>query len=151
MKYISNPPEEDFNGLSRDDVGLYEDGKVAEGLEVIAFGKMVQESILAAAIIEKEQGKSIHLVNARFAKPLDEEMLIDIMNRFKTIITVEDGQIQGGFGSAIAEFAAEHGYHGNLLLHGIPDIFVDHGTQEELLQELKLDARGIADIVSETL
>ena len=132
-------------------LGKSETIKEGSDIAIIAFGKMVQESILAAAIIEKEQGKSIHLVNARFAKPLDEEMLIDIMNRFKTIITVEDGQIQGGFGSAIAEFAAEHGYHGNLLLHGIPDIFVDHGTQEELLQELKLDARGIADIISSSL
>jgi 1-deoxy-D-xylulose-5-phosphate synthase len=88
------------------------------------------------------------VVNARFIKPLDTTMIDDVAHRIGRIVTVEDGQIEGGFGSAVAEYVAQrHGRHCDVRLHGIPDIFVEHGTQEELHAELHLDGPGIAHVV----
>jgi 1-deoxy-D-xylulose-5-phosphate synthase len=132
-------------------LGKSETLRQGKDIAIIAIGKMVHESFKAADILWNEYGISAEIVNARFVKPLDTEMLSDIFNRFDRVITVEDGQIQGGFGSAVAEFKAGSGSDALLHLHGIPDIFVDHGTQEELLQELLLDARGIATIARQTI
>jgi 1-deoxy-D-xylulose-5-phosphate synthase len=69
------------------------------------------------------------------------------MKRFRKIITVEDGMIKGGFGSAVLEFAADHGYAVEIRRMGIPDYFVEHGTQQELWHECGYDARGIEQAV----
>ncbi len=79
----------------------------------------------------------------RFANPLDEEVLHSVMKRHKKIITVEDGMIKGGFGSAILEFAADNRYNVEIIRLGIPDYFVEHGTQEELWHECGFDTEGI--------
>ncbi|MFH1049645.1 MAG: 1-deoxy-D-xylulose-5-phosphate synthase [bacterium] len=120
-------------------------------IAIIAVGKMVNQSLKAAENLAKED-ISVEVVNARFVKPLDTEMLDDIVSRFNKIITVEDGQKQGGFGSAVLEYLAEKDKIKNdIYIHGIPDNFVEHGTQAELLHELKLDANGIALVVKEHL
>jgi 1-deoxy-D-xylulose-5-phosphate synthase len=108
---------------------------------------MVNECMKASSLLE-EQGIHASVVNARFVKPLDTELFADLFGNHDIIITVEDGQIQGGFGSAVAECAIENQFQGKLVLHGISDEFVDHGTQEELLAELGLDANGIAKKVA---
>jgi 1-deoxy-D-xylulose-5-phosphate synthase len=79
----------------------------------------------------------------RFANPLDEEVLHEVMKNFKKIITVEDGVIKGGFGSAVLEFAGDNGYAVKIKRMGIPDYFVEHGTQQELWHECGYDAEGI--------
>ncbi len=81
----------------------------------------------------------------RFVKPLDEEMLHDVFSRFNKIITVEDGCIQGGFGSAVLEFMADNGYSAKVKRLGVPDSFVDHGTQKELWRECGYDSIGVLD------
>ena len=68
----------------------------------------------------------------RFIKPLDEEMLHMIFKMYETIITVEDGVITGGFGSSIAEFSVKNNYSNKIEILGIPDIFPEHGSIEEL-------------------
>ncbi|RYZ55166.1 MAG: 1-deoxy-D-xylulose-5-phosphate synthase [Sphingobacteriales bacterium] len=83
----------------------------------------------------------------RFAKPLDEEMLHDIASRFTKIITVEDGTIVGGFGSAVIEFLNSHNYNLQVQILGIPDRIVEHGKPEELHRECGYDARAIAEAV----
>jgi 1-deoxy-D-xylulose-5-phosphate synthase len=83
----------------------------------------------------------------RFVKPLDEELLHDIFRNYKKIVTVEDGCVTGGFGSAVLEFMAENGYSSQLKRLGIPDRIVEHGTQEELHAECYFDAQGIATAV----
>ncbi|HJW15742.1 MAG TPA: 1-deoxy-D-xylulose-5-phosphate synthase [Flavisolibacter sp.] len=83
----------------------------------------------------------------RFAKPLDEELLHEALQGYAKIITVEDGTIVGGFGSAVTEFMAEHGYKNDLRMLGIPDRVVEHGTLKDLHRECGYDAQGIADAV----
>jgi 1-deoxy-D-xylulose-5-phosphate synthase len=120
--------------------------KSGQHIALVGIGKMVNECMKASALLE-QQGMEVTVVNARFVKPLDTELFTELFANHDVIMTIEDGQIQGGFGSAVAEFAIETQYKGQILLHGIPDEFVDHGTQEELLAELKLDAKGIAETV----
>ena len=79
----------------------------------------------------------------RFAKPLDEALLHKIFKKHNRIITVEDGTIKGGFGSAILEFMAEHDYHSKVKLLGMPDKVVEHGTQDQLYTECNYDADSI--------
>lgn len=79
----------------------------------------------------------------RFAKPIDQELLHTILKRYAQIITVEDGSIQGGFGSAVLEFMADHGYHAKIKRLGIPDEYVEHGTQQELHETCGFDPNGI--------
>lgn len=122
---------------------------IIEGRDVaiIAFGIMVSPSVAAAKLL-KGAGISVEVINARFGKPLDTQMLDDVAKRIGRIVTIEDGQIQGGFGSAVAEYIAQyHNRSCDLFIHGIPELFVDHGTQQELYAELSLDDRGIAHVV----
>jgi 1-deoxy-D-xylulose-5-phosphate synthase len=83
----------------------------------------------------------------RFCKPLDEEMLRDVARRYRAIVTVEDGCLQGGFGSAVLEFLADHNLSVAVQRLGIPDRVVEHGTQDELYKECGFDAAGIAQAV----
>lgn len=83
----------------------------------------------------------------RFVKPLDEELLHDIFRNFKKVVTVEDGCVAGGFGSAVLEFMAENGYASRVTRLGIPDRIVEHGTQEQLHAECNFDAAGIVKAV----
>lgn len=85
----------------------------------------------------------------RFVKPLDEALLHDIFSRFSRIVTVEDGCIQGGFGSAVLEFMADHGYNARVKRLGIPDMVVEHGTQKELYKLCGYDTDAIQDAVIE--
>ena len=87
----------------------------------------------------------------RFVKPLDKTLLTEIFKNFKQIITVEDGTIQGGFGSAILEFMAENNYSSTVKLLGVPDKFIEHGTIEELYKECGIDTKGVVKSVLEML
>jgi 1-deoxy-D-xylulose-5-phosphate synthase len=83
----------------------------------------------------------------RFAKPLDEALLHKIFNRFDKVVTVEDGTVVGGFGSAILEFMAAHHYHTEIKMLGIPDRIIEHGKPEELHRECGYDAKAIVEAV----
>ncbi|HYV94267.1 MAG TPA: 1-deoxy-D-xylulose-5-phosphate synthase [Chitinophagales bacterium] len=85
----------------------------------------------------------------RFVKPLDEKILHEVFSSFKKIITVEDGVIKGGFGSAILEFMNANHYQAEVKLLGIPDKFIEHGSLKELYHECRFDADAIADVVKE--
>jgi 1-deoxy-D-xylulose-5-phosphate synthase len=124
--------------------------KDGRDVAIVAIGKMVYPALKAAQALEAE-GISVEVVNARFVKPLDTDLLDNVCSRFDKIITVEDGQIQGGFGSAVMEYIGQHHENISVRLHGIPDEFIEHGTQEELLKDLGLDEEGIAAKVREYL
>lgn len=85
----------------------------------------------------------------RFCKPLDEALLHEVFGKFDKIVTVEDGTVKGGFGSAILEFMAENGYKADVKVLGIPDRIVEHGTLKELHRECEYDAQAIADAVKD--
>ncbi len=134
-----------FNSI---EIGKSEVVREGNDIAILAAGNMVNNSLKAAGILEK-QNISAHVVNARFIKPLDREMLFDVFNRFDKVLTVEDNTIVGGFGSAVCEFAAQHGFKNDILIHGIPDRFIDHGKPEELHHDLRIDAEGISEVVME--
>jgi 1-deoxy-D-xylulose-5-phosphate synthase len=130
------------------EIGKGEIVKNGKDVAILAIGNMVQNSLEAAIILE-EMNINAEVINARFVKPLDRELMLDIFSRFEKIITIEDNTIIGGFGSAVTEFAAQHNFKNDILLHGIPDRFIDHGKPEELHAELKIDAKGISEVVRE--
>jgi len=103
----------------------------------------------ATAVCDKlrKQGISIAHFDMRFVKPLDEELLIQVFSKHNKIITVEDGCIQGGFGSAILEFMADNNYSALVKRLGIPDKVVEHGEQHELHRECNFDETGIEEAV----
>jgi 1-deoxy-D-xylulose-5-phosphate synthase len=93
------------------------------------------------------EGIGVEHIDMRFVKPMDEECLHRIFKTFSQIITVEDGVISGGFGSAVLEFMSEHGYSANIQRLGVPDRFIEQGTQQELYKECGFDAEGIYQTV----
>jgi 1-deoxy-D-xylulose-5-phosphate synthase len=99
----------------------------------------------------KELGLSVAHYDMRFVKPLDELMLHEVFSKFKKVITVEDGTVMGGFGSAIIEFMAEHNYSAQVIRLGIPDIYVHHGTQKELCADCGFDQAGIVKTAKKML
>lgn len=120
--------------------------KLTEGEEValLALGSMVSYSLRAAETLNVE-GINCEVINMRFAKPLDFKMLDYVASKFNKIITLEENNLPGGFGSAVAEYFAEKNYKNDLYFIGIPDKFVDHGTQEELHHLLGIDPAGIVE------
>jgi 1-deoxy-D-xylulose-5-phosphate synthase len=89
------------------------------------------------------EGISAAHYDMRFVKPIDELLLHEVFGKFSHVITVEDGCIQGGFGSAVIEFMAEHGYHAKVTRLGIPDRFIEHGSQSQLYAECGYDAAAM--------
>jgi 1-deoxy-D-xylulose-5-phosphate synthase len=87
----------------------------------------------------------------RFAKPLDADMLHHIFQTYDKVVTVEDGCLQGGFGSAVLEFMADHGYNAQVKRLGIPDVIVEHGSQLELHRLCGFDPDGIERTVRELM
>ena len=108
---------------------------------------MVEESQNA---IEKFKinGITPQLVNARFVKPLDEKMLDEISQNFPFVMTIEEGALEGGFGSAVLSYLNSKNYNGKVHRLGIPDEFVDHGERRRLLSELGLTSRKISEAIS---
>ena len=119
--------------------------KLKDGQEIAILSFGHPGNFAAAAIRDvKAEGINPAHYDMRFVKPLDEEMLHEVFGKFKKIITIEDGTVVGGFGSAILEFMNKHGYKADVHIMGIPDRLVEHGTPKELYNEIGLDANGIA-------
>jgi len=126
--------------------------KLKEGkdIAILSFGH--PGNFAAAAIRElKNDGLNPGHYDLRFAKPLDEALLHEACQQYEKLITVEDGSIEGGIGSAILEFMAMHGYKNDVKILGIPDRLVEHGTPKELHKECGYDAASIADAVREMM
>lgn len=103
----------------------------------------------AQAVIQKMDTYSIAHYDMRFVKPLDESLLHEVFAKHDKIITVEDGCIQGGFGSAVVEFMADHNYQTQVMRLGVPDKYIEHGTQSELWRECEYDQQAIAEQVQQ--
>lgn len=125
-------------------IGKGEQLKEGSDLAILTIGAMAHSAQTAIELLEKEKNITIAHYDMRFLKPLDETMLHEIAKKFKQIVTIEDGVIQGGFGSAVLEFMSDNGYNIQVKRLGIPDTFVEHGTPEELYNMLGLDGEGIA-------
>ena len=119
--------------------------KIRDGRELAILSLGHPGNFAAAAIRElRNEGLAPGHYDMRFVKPLDEEMLHEVCRNYSRILTVEDGTVVGGFGSAVAEFMALHGYRNELRILGIPDRIVEHGTPKELHRECGYDADAIA-------
>jgi 1-deoxy-D-xylulose-5-phosphate synthase len=146
------------NGVMADwrrDLQMIEIGKgrmLRDGdeLAVLSIGHMGNLAEAAVDKLEKE-GRKVGLYDMRFVKPLDEEMLHAIFSKYTKIITIEDGCVQGGFGSAVLEFMADHGYSAQVKRLGIPDRLVEHGTQQELWAECAYDEQAIYETAVQML
>ena len=124
--------------------------KEGEEIAVLSFGNPGNFVVKAQEQFEKE-GLDIAHYDLRFAKPLDEKLLHTIFQKFDKIITIEDGCLHGGFGSSILEFMANNDYQAKVKMLGIPDIFIHHGTQEELYNDCYYDAEAIISSVQKIL
>ena len=132
-------------------IGKAEVLRQGRDLLIVAIGSPVEPAMEAAAELH-HRGIEATVVNARFVKPLDEELLCSLANDIRRIITVEENALQGGFGSALLELFEERGISGIQVKRiGIPDNFVEHGSQDHLRHKYGLDAEGILKGVEELL
>lgn len=123
---------------------VLEDGKDAV---ILTFGTTIPMALHAAEQL-REQGIHAEVVNARFIKPMDTEMLHQIFGRNVPIVTIEEAVLQGGFGSGVLEFAAENDYRGAVVDRlGIPDQFIEHGDVAELMDEIHLNSDEVVKVI----
>lgn len=123
--------------------------KLTDGNEVAVLSLGPIGNVVAKVVQElKEAGKSVAHYDMRFLKPIDEDILQEVGKKFHRIVTIEDGVVQGGLGSAVIEYMADHNLHPQVVRLGLPDHFVEHGTPEELYHLVGLDAETIKKAIS---
>jgi len=136
------------NGFDKIEFGKSERLSKGKDVAMLAVGSMVNYAQQASEIL-KENNLSSEIVNMRFVKPLDADMIDDIASRHSKIVTLEENNLPGGFGSGVVEYLSEKNLKNDVLRIGLPDKFVDHGTQAELHKLLGIDADGIARQIKE--
>ncbi|MCU9613827.1 1-deoxy-D-xylulose-5-phosphate synthase [Caldibacillus lycopersici] len=154
MKYDDGPiamrfPRGNGLGVPMDEklktipIGTWEVLKEGRDAVILTFGTTIPMAMEASRILEK-YGVQVRVVNARFIKPLDEQLLSKILDENIPILTIEEAVLQGGFGSSVIEFASDHRYSNSSIERmGIPDKFIEHGSVSELLHEIGLTTENI--------
>lgn len=137
----------EFSEVEKGKGRLLMEGDDLAFISIGPIGNVVSEVIETL----KKQKLSITHVDLRFLKPLDEELLLKVLSKHQKVITVEDGAITGGMGSAILEFISEHGLESTVKRIGVPDRFIDHGTVEELYRECGMDRESILKVARELI
>ncbi|HRN79760.1 MAG TPA: 1-deoxy-D-xylulose-5-phosphate synthase [Ferruginibacter sp.] len=120
--------------------------KDGKDIAILSFGHPGNFAASAIRDVRADGIQPAHY-DMRFAKPLDEEMLHEVFSNFKKVITIEDGTVVGGFGSAVLEFMNAQGYHADVRVLGIPDALIEHGTPKQLYEEIGLDPYSIAQLL----
>ena len=138
------------NGFTQLSIGKAEKISSGQDVAILAVGNMVEYAKKSNEKLSAE-GIRCEIINMRFVKPLDTEMLDNISSRFEKIVTLEESSIIGGMGAGILEYFSEKNYKNDVLRIGLPDKFVDHGTQEELHKILEIDPNGIKEKVKKFL
>jgi 1-deoxy-D-xylulose-5-phosphate synthase len=128
--------------FSEIEIGKGQQLKEGTDLAMLSIGPIGVEATKAIEILEREQISVAHY-DMRFLKPIDNILLKNVFTKFNKVITLEDASIVGGLGSAVIEYMNDNSYKAKVIRLGIPDRFVDHGTQEELYKECGFDAQGI--------
>jgi 1-deoxy-D-xylulose-5-phosphate synthase len=151
LKYNDGPialryPRGNGIGVKMDDelkeipIGTWEVIREGTDAVILTFGTTIEMAMQAAESLA-EKDISVRVVNARFIKPLDDAMLLQIFSEKLPVLTIEEAVLQGGFGSAVLEFAQEHGHSDAVIDRmGIPDRFIEHGSVSKLLDEIGLTA-----------
>lgn len=127
-------------------IGKGEVLRKGDDMVLFTVGPLVYQALEAAEKLSKE-GQEAAVINCRFVKPLDDELILEWSNRTKRVITIEENVITGGFGSAVLELLADNSYQGETARIGIPDCFLEHGATDLLHRKLGLDAPGIVDFI----
>lgn len=141
---VGAPLTETFSGL---DIGKGEIVREGGDLAIIAIGATVYPAMDAADALA-EEGIQARVINARFVKPLDKDLLLATAKAFRNIITVEENVLMGGFGTAVMELLADNGlFHVHIVRLGVGDEFVEHATQQELRHRFGIDRDGIKEAV----
>jgi len=146
---VGAPMDEEFHGLpiGKAEVLTPEADIERSDCAVLGFGNMVAPALQAARELAAEEGIRVVAVNARWAKPLDEELILRLARATGTIVTVEDGAAAGGFGSAVGELLHAHGLHDvRLRVIALPDLFVEHGPSAVLREIYGLTAGHVKDV-----
>ena len=133
--------------LEKIEIGKGQQLKSGKDIAVLTLGPIGNAAMQAIAEAEAESGKSIAHYDLRFLKPLDEKILDEIGQNFKAIVTIEDGVLKGGMGSAVLEFMADQGYSPSVRRIGLPDSFVQHGTPQELYRICGMDVESIKNVL----
>jgi len=133
------------------EIGSWEKLESGEKVAILATGSMVGVANSNYSSISESLGFNPMLVNSRFIKPMDLNMLNEIENEFDLIITMEEGALNGGFGSAVVEYYSDKNFKSKIVRMGIPDEFVEHATRQELLNDLGLSKDGLIQKIKENL
>lgn len=123
-------------------IGTWEVLRNGKDVAILTFGTTIPMALEAADHLQK-QGISVKVVNARFIKPLDDKMLYGVLKSNMPILTIEEAVLQGGFGSAVLEYAQSQGFSNTIDRMGIPDKFIEHGSVKELLQEIGMTTEEV--------
>ncbi len=119
---------------------IYQESDIA----ILSVGHMMEEANQTWSLL-KEQGYSCSLINARFVKPIDEEMIDEIVQNHKLIVTLEEGIRRGGYGESVMNYIVNHGYATTVRIHAVEDEYVEQGTIAQLRKKVGLDAKSVAE------
>lgn len=137
-----------FENCEEIDLGKAEIIKEGKDLTIVAIGKMVERAVEVSQILEK-QNIDAEIINARFLKPLDKEPIIKSANKTNKVITIEDGILRGGLGTAVTEIINNSNINNiKVKTFGYDDCFVKHGSTEEIEIDKEIDSKRIANIIS---
>lgn len=136
------------NEMSVLPVGKGKKLKDGKDIAILSIGPVGNEALKAIEQVEKE-GVSVALYDMIYLKPIDEELLHEVGKKFNRIVTVENGVIKGGLGTAVLEFMADNGYTPKVKRIGVPDCFIEHGSVPELFKLCGMDSESIAEVVKE--
>ena len=132
------------NEMHEIEIGKGEEMRSGSDVAIIGVGPILYTAQKAIERLEAENSNlKIGLYDLKFLKPMDNELLHEIGKRYSKIYTIEDGTIIGGVGSAIEEWMMDNGYQPKIVRLGLPDEFIEHGSQAELFGMLELDVEGI--------
>ncbi len=151
MRYPKATLEKLDRGLAPIELGQAEVIEWGDDVILVAYGTLLSSCIKAAEQL-RQDGLNVGVINARFVKPLDRTTLLKAVEEAGLVVTVEEGTLEGGFGSALLEAANSAGLNTrNLVRLGLPDRFIEHGERSELLTSLGLDVEGICTTVRHAL
>jgi 1-deoxy-D-xylulose-5-phosphate synthase len=142
---VATPPEEATGALEMGAGEILRDG---DDVALVAVGSMVAPALAAAELLAAE-GISAAVADARFVKPLDDKLVINLIDHCGMLITIEENVLQGGFGSAVLELLQERGIAAAVRRLGVPDRFIEHGPRATLLESIGLTPAGIARAAAE--
>jgi 1-deoxy-D-xylulose-5-phosphate synthase len=124
--------------------------KSGKQIAILSIGHPGNSVVSAIEELNKQNIEPAHY-DMRFVKPIDEKLLHEVFSQYEIVVTVEDGCIQGGMGSAVIEFMADHEYNSKVIRLGIPDKFIEHGEQKELYEECGFSVNKIIETITQIL